>query len=106
MVTPAAFNILVVLADGELHGYAIMQEIERLTGGEPVGPTTLYRTIRQLLEAGLIDEIDAPPDDADQRRRYYRLTKAGRKAAVEEMQRLDALIRIARTKRGLRPRPV
>jgi|SRR5579862_692915 len=105
MVSPAAYNILLVLADGEQHGYAIMQEIEQLSGGtEAVGPTTLYRTIRQLLEQGLIEELRARPDDADQRRRYYRLTTAGRKAAVAETQRLDNLVRIAHKKRALRQR--
>lgn len=105
MVSPAAFSILVVLADGEQHGYAIMQEIDRLTGGhEPVGPTTLYRTIRQLLDLGFIEELNSRSDQSDQRRRYYRLTAAGRKAAVAETQRLDKLVRIAHTKRALRAR--
>ncbi len=106
-ITPAIFNILLALADGEMHGYAIMQEIDRLTGGsEPVGPTTLYRSIRQMLELGLVAEIDPPADEEDERRRYYRLTQAGRKAAVAETERLHQLVRLARSKRGLRHRTV
>jgi DNA-binding PadR family transcriptional regulator len=101
----AWFNILIVLADRDLHGYAIMQEVERLTGtADPPGPTTLYRTIRQLLEDGLIVEIDPPADEEDERRRYYRITSAGRRAAVAEMDRLEQLVQLARSKRGLRRR--
>ncbi|MEO9171160.1 MAG: helix-turn-helix transcriptional regulator [Candidatus Baltobacteraceae bacterium] len=106
-ITPAIFNILVALADGELHGYAIMQEIERLTGTVPVGPTTLYRSIRQMLGMGLIVELPRrPADDGDERRRCYRLTPAGRKAALAEAERLDRLVRMARSKRGLKRRAI
>ena len=103
-LTSTAFNVLVALADGELHGYAIMQEIDRLTdGAEAVGPTTLYRSIHQMLDAGLLEEIE-PPDDSDERRRYYRITGAGRRAAIAEADRLERLARLARSKRGLRRR--
>lgn len=84
-----------------------MQEIGRLTGSEPVGPTTLYRSIRQMLELGLIVELARRPSDSeDERRRCYSLTPAGRKAALAETGRLDQLVRTARSKRGLKARTV
>ena len=80
-LTPAAFQILLALAGGERHGYGIMQEVLALTGGAVrLGPGTLYGTIGRLLAAGLIAEVTERPDPAldDERRRYYRLTPAGR----------------------------
>ncbi|MDP9024621.1 MAG: PadR family transcriptional regulator [Candidatus Eremiobacteraeota bacterium] len=105
-ITPAIFNILVAIADGELHGYAIMQEVDRLTGSTgSIGPTTLYRSIRQMLEMGLIVEVPRrPSDEQDERRRAYRISAAGRKAARDEAERLDQLVRVARSKRGLKRR--
>ena len=104
-LTPTAFNVLIALADGELHGYAIMQEIDRLTdGAEAVGPTTLYRSIHQMLDLGLLEEVAGRTNGDDERRRYYRITNAGRRAAIAEADRLDRLTRLARSKRGLRRR--
>ena len=100
-LTPAAFQILLVLAGGERHGYDIMNEIARESGGAlRLGPTTLYRTIRALLQMGLIEETDERPDPEldDQRRRYYRLTPAGREAARAETERLRRLVAVAETK--------
>ena len=100
-LTSAAFQILLVLADGERHGYEIMTEIARESGGAlRRGPTTLYRTIRTLLQMGLIEETDERPDPAldDQRRRYYRLAPAGREAARAETERLRRLVAVAETK--------
>lgn len=104
-LTPALFNILLALADGERHGYSIMQEISVQTQGElRIGPTTLYRSIKHLLEDGLIIESDERPDPAldDVRRRYYRLTDLGRRVAVAEMQRLEQSLALARSKPLLR----
>src|SRR5512147_1379100 len=101
-LTPAVFHILLALADGERHGYSIMREVEAYTGGQlKLGATTLYRSIRQMLAAGLIVESDERPDPAldDERRRYYRLSDLGRRVALAEMQRLDRLMAVARTKR-------
>ncbi|MGZ3581945.1 MAG: PadR family transcriptional regulator [Ktedonobacterales bacterium] len=101
-LTPANFHILLALADGERHGYSIMREVEAYTNGQlKLGPTTLYRSIRQMLAAGLIVESDERPDPAldDERRRYYRLSDLGRRVALAEMQRLDRLMAVARTKR-------
>lgn len=100
-LTPAVFNILLTLADGEKHGYAIMQEIADRTAGEMImGPGTLYGTIKRLLDAGLLQEGAERPDPRmdDQRRRYYRLTIRGREAAIKESERLAELVRTARAK--------
>src|ERR1051326_4519897 len=91
-LTPAVFHILLALADGERHGYSIMQEIAAQTGGKMrIGPTTLYRSIKQMLLDGLIVETNERPDPAldDERRRYYRLTGFGQKVALAETQRLE-----------------
>jgi DNA-binding PadR family transcriptional regulator len=103
-LTPAVFHILLALADGERHGYGIMQEVtQRTEGTVQLGPGTLYGSIKRLLEAGLIEESDERPDPAmdDQRRRYYRLTDFGRRVAQAEAERLIELVRQARGKRLL-----
>jgi DNA-binding PadR family transcriptional regulator len=103
-LTPAAWHVLLALADGERHGYALMREVAALSGGRlRLGPGTLYRTLRRLLEDGLIAEAAERPDPEldDERRRYYRLTDAGRRAAAAEAERLDDLVRVARTRRLL-----
>lgn len=98
-LTPAVFQIMLSLADGERHGYSILREVERSTDGKvKLGPTTLYRSIRQMLAAGLIEEAEERPDPAldDERRRYYRLTTFGRQVALAEMRRLEWLVSMAR----------
>ncbi len=103
-LTPAEFHILLALADGDGHGYAIMQEVERETAGAlHLGPGTLYRAIKQLLTAGLIVEADERPDPCldDERRRYYRLTAYGRQVGEAEAQRLARLVSRAHAKRFL-----
>ncbi len=105
VLTPAAFHIVLALADEERHGYGIMQEVERHTKGSVrLNSGTLYRTIKQLVTAGLIVEADERPDPAldDERRRYYRLTDAGWRAAQAEAMRLDQLVDTARAKHLLR----
>lgn len=103
-LTPAVFHILLALTDVERHGYGIMQEVAALTQGRVrLGPGTLYRSIKGLLEEGLIEESFERPDPAldDERRRYYRLTDLGRQAAETEAHRLASLVGLARTKRLL-----
>jgi DNA-binding PadR family transcriptional regulator len=98
----AAFQILLSLADGDLHGYGIMRQVEAQTNGRTrLGPGTLYSSIQALLEEGFIEEVDRPRDtiDASERRRFYRLTSAGRKLARSEAERLADLLRVARIKR-------
>ena len=104
-LSPAAFHILLALAGGDRHGYAIMQEVAALTDGRVrLGPATLYRTVQRLLTDGLIAEASERPDPAldDERRRYYRLTEQGQRVAEAEVERLVALVRVARARRLLR----
>lgn len=103
-LTPAFFNILLTLADGEKHGYAIMQEVIAHTGGTlRLGPGTLYGAIKRLLEDDLIEEIAERPDPAhdDERRRYYGLTEFGQRVAAAEATRLADLVQLARDRRLL-----
>lgn len=102
---PATFHILVALAGGERHGYAVLQDIAERTGGEVrLGAGTLYRSIHRMLEQGLLEESGERPDAAndDERRRYYRLTALGAAAARAEARRLARLLELARAK-GLAP---
>ncbi len=104
------FHILLALADGERHGYGIMQEVEQGSGGSvKLGPGTLYGAIKRLLTAGLIEESEERPEEEDDQRRrcYYRLTGRGGEVVREEASRLAALVRVAEAKRVLdfKPRP-
>jgi len=104
-LTPAVFHILLSLADGERHGYSIMRDISTHTKGKlRLGPATLYRSIKHLVEDGLIKESDIRPDPAldDERRHYYRLTELGRQVIVAEVRRLEEVLVVARTRRRLR----
>jgi DNA-binding PadR family transcriptional regulator len=100
-LTPAVFHVLLALAGGERHGYAIMQEVAESTGGRiKMGPGTLYGTVKRLLEAQLIEESDERPDPHldDERRRYYRLTGVGEEVVRAETRRYAAIVKIARGK--------
>jgi DNA-binding PadR family transcriptional regulator len=95
-MAPAVFHILIALADKPCHGYGIMLDIaERSDGRVKLSPGTLYGSIKQMLEDGLIEETASRSDD-DERRRYYRLTRDGREAARQEMARMSALLSHAR----------
>jgi DNA-binding PadR family transcriptional regulator len=95
-LSPAMFHVLVALSDGDTHGYAILKEVEQLTGGAVrLSTGTLYGIIKRLLEDGLIREIDAP---GDERRRSYVLTSFGRDVARAEAARLERTLAIARRK--------
>jgi len=101
----AAFQILLTLAFDDLHGYGIMRQVAEQTGGRMrLGPGTLYSSIKSLLEAKLIEELDSREDSSlnHERRRYYRLTPAGRRIARAEADRLADLLRVARAKKILR----
>lgn len=92
-------HILLALADGERHGYGIMQDVaERTAGHIKLWPATLYGAIRRMLAAGLIEEASPPrpPDSDDQRRKYYRLTDSGRRVLTRETGRLAELVETAR----------
>jgi DNA-binding PadR family transcriptional regulator len=95
----AVFHVLVALADRDRHGYSIMQDVAARTDGKVrLSAGTLYTAIRRMLEQGLIDELrDSPdPESADDRRRYYRLTRLGREVAVAEAKRFGELLEQAR----------
>lgn len=101
-LTPAVLNILLSLSDQERHGYGIMQEVQKMTGDQVLmGPGTLYGSLKRMLEAGLIEESDERPDPAldDERRRYYRISPAGRVALAEEVRRMQRLLAAAQAKR-------
>ncbi|WP_201373541.1 PadR family transcriptional regulator [Ktedonobacter robiniae] len=106
-LTPAVFHILLALADKERHGYSIMQEVATRTNGQMrMGPGTLYGSIKRMLADELIAESGERPDPDmdDERRRYYRLTDMGRRAAQAEAYRLEQLVRVAHIKQLL-PNP-
>jgi DNA-binding PadR family transcriptional regulator len=103
-LTQAGFLVLLALASGEGHGYAVMRFVEETTAGQVrLPPGTLYRTIARLLADGLVEEIEGqdPKAPHDARRRYYRLTEAGRRAVKEEADLL-ARLSSAAARAGLR----
>src|SRR3984957_9760804 len=95
----AAFQIMLSLADGNLHGYAIMRQVEEQTGGRlRLGPGTLYSSIQSLLEEKFIEEVSGKEfsESQPERRRFYRLTSAGRKLARSESEKMADVLRVAR----------
>jgi DNA-binding PadR family transcriptional regulator len=105
-LTPAVFNILMALAEGEKHGYAIMCDVEEATDGSVrMGPGTLYGSLDRMLKAGLIEESENRPIEAqdDERRRYYRLSEFGLRLLKAEASRLSKAVRLARARKILSP---
>jgi DNA-binding PadR family transcriptional regulator len=103
-LSPATFHVLLALAGEDLHGYAILKEVEQRTaGGVNLSTGTLYGILKRLLADGLIVERRARPSasEDDERRRYYRLTPSGREVAAAEAERLDRLVTTARARRLL-----
>ena len=102
-LTPAVLHILLVLADGERHGYAIAQEVEAISEGQVrMGPGTLYGSILRMADSSLLEEVTGRPrEDGDERRRYYRLTTFGRQVLTLELARLNAVMNVARRKQLL-----
>jgi DNA-binding PadR family transcriptional regulator len=95
----AVFHILIALAGRDRHGYSIMQDVAARTEGKvQLSAGTLYSSIRRMLEQGLIEELAESPDPSstDERRRYYRLTRFGKRAAAAEVARLTAMVQQAR----------
>ena len=102
-LTPAVVHVLLALAGEERHGYAILKDVQRQSGSRlRFGPGTIYGTLQRLMEAGWVEEA-APPAATDERRRYYRITRSGREALRAEVDRLGALLDVARTHR-IQPR--
>ena len=103
-MTPAVVHVLLALAGGERHGYAILKDVQQHGGSRlRFGPGTIYGTLQRLMEAGWVEEAAAPDADVDQRRRYYRMTRSGREALRVEVDRLGALLDAARAHR-IQPR--
>lgn len=97
-LTPAVFHILLSLAQTPRHGYGILKDVLEQTDGQVrLGPGTLYGTIQRLMDLGWVEAAAAPSDsrDHDERRRYYRLTRSGRKALDADVERMDTLVRSA-----------
>jgi PadR family transcriptional regulator, regulatory protein PadR len=102
-MTELSLYVLLAVANGPAHGYAIGKEIQQRSGGR-LDPATgaLYQALRRLAEQGLIEQVPAPAEEADERRRYFAITAAGRSAATAEVRRLDSIIALAR-ERHLHP---
>lgn len=100
-LSPAVFHVLISLADGDRHGYAVIKDVaERSGGAVRLGAGTLYAIVKRLLQDDLIVEMTAAASDTDdQRRRYYRLTPLGRKVARAEVERLEQAAALARSSR-------
>src|SRR5690348_12532176 len=95
-LTPAVFFVLLALGTEPRHGYAMMQQISELSEGSvAIGPATLYSTLQRLSDLALVEEVSAPDEETDKRRRYYALSGAGRKLLKIEVERLKAIIRRA-----------
>ncbi len=103
-LTPAMFHVLLALAGDDLHGYAILKEVELRTGGEvKLSTGTLYGIIKRLLNDGLvIERRERPAAHDDERRRYYRLTPQGREVAAAEAERLEKVVALARSRHLLK----
>lgn len=105
-LTPAVFHILFALADSEMHGYAIMREVERATEGKVrMGPGTLYGAVKKLLKDGLIEETEPASTELrdDERRRYYRLSGLGSRVLNAELGRMRTLLEQASGKKLVQP---
>ncbi len=101
-MTNAAFYVLLSLADQELHGYAIMREVELQSAGSvKLGPGTLYGVLQRMLEDGWINEHEPRPGDPGERRRFYRITPEGRRFLKSEASRLQQMVRMAQSKKIL-----
>jgi DNA-binding PadR family transcriptional regulator len=103
-LAPAFLHILIALGEGERHGYSIMQDVaERTAGRVRMSPGTLYGSIKRMLAEGLIEELTTGIAGADERRRFYRISKFGRRVAAAEAERLKSLLTQARES-GLVPK--
>jgi DNA-binding PadR family transcriptional regulator len=103
-LTPAVMHVLLALAGGDKHGYAILKDVQQHGGSRlRFGPGTIYGTLQRLMEAAWVEEVDATDSTTDARRRYYRLTRGGREALKAEVDRLGELLDVARAHR-IQPR--
>ncbi len=101
-VKPAVFHILLALASGDLHGLGIAGEVDEATSGAMrLGPGTLYRSLKEMVEVGLIKDVPAPAEDDDPRRRYYAITEEGGAVLQIEVARFENIVRVAQRKNVL-----
>ena len=101
-LTPAVFHILLALSNGERHGYGIMKQVEADSQGKvPMGPGTLYGSIKRMLDAGLIKESDkrVDPEMDDERRIYYQITGVGAEALAAELERYKRIVSLAQERK-------
>lgn len=106
-LSPATLHILLSLAGEDLHGYGIMQEVVRQSEGKyKLGPGTLYDNLQKLIQLKFVEELGRRPGDDDPRRRYYRLTSAGRGVLAAETTRLAGVVREARLRLQIAKRPI
>jgi DNA-binding PadR family transcriptional regulator len=99
---PAVFHILLALSGGDLHGLGIADEVERASEALiQLGPGTLYRTLAELSDAGLVRSVGAPQKDADPRRKHYRISRSGRALLAAEAERLQRLVGTAKSRKVL-----
>ena len=105
-LSPATFYILVALTDEDRHGYGIMQEVSRQSEGKyKLGPGTFYDNLEKLIDNGMVKEVPRKSTNDDPRRRYYRMTRFGRKLLLAEVSRLDVAVREAKVRlRGAKAR--
>jgi len=104
-LSPASLHILLSLAGEDLHGYAIMQAVQRQSEGKyKLGPGTLYDNLQKMIDRRLVEELGQKPKDDDPRRRYYRLSSLGRSVLAAEIDRLDQVVREGKLRLQLRPR--
>jgi len=104
-LSPATLHILLSLAGEELHGYAIMQEVQRQSEGKyKLGPGTLYDNLQKMIDRGLVEELGKRQGDEDPRRRYYRLSMLGRGVLTAEISRLDDVVREGKMRLQAKPR--
>ena len=104
-LSPATLHILLSLAGEELHGYAIMQEVQRQSAGKyKLGPGTLYDNLQKMIDKRLVEELGKKPGDDDPRRRYYRLSMLGRGVLTAEISRLDDVVREGKIRLQAKPR--
>jgi len=100
---PPVLHILMALSEGALHGLGIADHVEEASGGVIIlGPGTLYRSLDEMYEKGLIEKAQAPAGDADPRRKYYRITQRGSRILRMEMERLERLVALARDRKVIR----
>jgi DNA-binding PadR family transcriptional regulator len=104
-LSPATLHILLSLASEEMHGYAIMQEVQRQSEGKyKLGPGTLYDNLQKLMERGLVEELGRRPEEDDPRRRYYKLSSLGRGVLIAEIARLEDVVREGKMRLQAKPR--